>query len=399
VTVILCAGVLGQLIAVSVARPGFYLENTPIELRWFRLGVLLAATLSVLGTLRVGLLRSAWFPSLLVVHFCQGAWVIHASPNPAIDVFTVHKEAIAALMSGANPYAITFPNIYSDTGFYPPDWVIDGRVQFGFPYPPLTLLMTVPGELLLGDFRYSNLAAMTMTGALIGFGAPGVAAKLAAVMYLYTPRAFFVLEQSWTEPLLVPLLAATVICAMRSPSWTFLPLGGLLVAKQYMLLAAPAALLRLPDAFTSGRLVPLLCKTGSVAIILTVPFIVWDPAAFLRSVVLVQMYEPIRFDSLSYISALALFMPVSAAALAGPVLAAAAAGLALWRLPRQPWAIPAAVALITLVLFAFGKKAFCNYYFFVIGALACAIAALTGAEHRDADSAKAKTKGAEWQRP
>ena len=34
------------------------------------------------------------------------------------------------------------------------------------------------------------------------------------------------------------------------------------------------------------------------------------------------------------------------------------------------------MTLTTFAMFAFGSKAFCNYYFFVIGALCCAIAAI-----------------------
>jgi hypothetical protein len=35
------------------------------------------------------------------------------------------------------------------------------------------------------------------------------------------------------------------------------------------------------------------------------------------------------------------------------------------------------LALSTFASFAFGSKAFCNYYFFVAGALCCGAAALT----------------------
>jgi hypothetical protein len=42
--------------------------------------------------------------------------------------------------------------------------------------------------------------------------------------------------------------------------------------------------------------------------------------------------------------------------------------------------------LLTFVLFAFGKKAFCNYYFFVLGAMALAIAS-AGEEHGGEDRA------------
>jgi hypothetical protein len=50
--------------------------------------------------------------------------------------------------------------------------------------------------------------------------------------------------------------------------------------------------------------------------------------------------------------------------------------MALWRAPRTPAGFAAAVAVTFTVFFAFSKQAFGNYYFFVIGALACALAAI-----------------------
>ena len=41
----------------------------------------------------------------------------------------------------------------------------------------------------------------------------------------------------------------------------------------------------------------------------------------------------------------------------------------------SPAVFAAALAFASLAAFAFGRKAFCNYYFFVIGALCCAVAA------------------------
>jgi hypothetical protein len=43
---------------------------------------------------------------------------------------------------------------------------------------------------------------------------------------------------------------------------------------------------------------------------------------------------------------------------------------------NTPEGFAASIAFTTFAFFAFGSKAFCNYYFFVIGALCCAIAAL-----------------------
>jgi hypothetical protein len=55
--------------------------------------------------------------------------------------------------------------------------------------------------------------------------------------------------------------------------------------------------------------------------------------------------------------------------------AGAASALALWRLPRTPAGFGAAISVTFLAFFAFNKQAFCNYYFFVIGALYASVAA------------------------
>jgi len=46
---------------------------------------------------------------------------------------------------------------------------------------------------------------------------------------------------------------------------------------------------------------------------------------------------------------------------------------------NTPEGFAATVTFTTFAFFAFGSKAFCNYYFFVIGALCCAIAAVPSA--------------------
>src|SRR6185295_8463076 len=108
---------------------------------------------------------------------------------------------------------------------------VGGRLQFGYPYPPLTLLLTTVAH-LLGDFRYAQLAAMTLAGGLLAFARPGRNALAAAALLLFTPRGFFVLEAGWTEPFAVLFLAATVFALCRAPRWAAIPLGLLLASKQ-----------------------------------------------------------------------------------------------------------------------------------------------------------------------
>ena len=54
----------------------------------------------------------------------------------------------------------------------------------------------------------------------------------------------------------------------------------------------------------------------------------------------------------------------------------AAIAVALWRFRRTPAGFAAAVPIAYFLFFAFGKQAFANYYFLVIGATCCAIATL-----------------------
>ena len=64
------------------------------------------------------------------------------SPDPAIDVVTVQKEAAASLRAGENPYQkAEYANIYSPkTPWYP-----DGRMS-SYPYPPLTMVAPMIGD-------------------------------------------------------------------------------------------------------------------------------------------------------------------------------------------------------------------------------------------------------------
>ena len=171
-----------------------------------------------------------------------------------IDVFMFQRDSAAALLSGVNPYAITFPNPYPTGAYYGPDMVVDGRLMFGFVYPPLSAFLSVLGA-WAGDVRYAQLGAMTLAAACMAYTRRGRLGGLAAGLYLFTPRNLFVLEQSWTEPFVVLFLAATVWCAARHPRVAPYALGLFLAVKQYAVLALPLALLigRPPMTFAGFR--------------------------------------------------------------------------------------------------------------------------------------------------
>jgi hypothetical protein len=120
----------------------------------------------------------------------------------------------------------------------------------------------------------------------------------------------------------------------------------------------------------------------AVASAITLPFVIWDAAGFMKSVVLLQFREPFRLDSLSFLvwmSRRGIHPPTTVVTLT----ALAVATFAVRRtLPHCPAGFAAGMAVVSFAAFAFGKKAFCNYYFFVIGTLMTAVAA-AGTEKHD----------------
>jgi hypothetical protein len=375
--------IAGQIALLLRFPPGMYLQARA-NLNLFRAGIVLQAALAGFGVIAGGKraalwsdgmkkLARAWFPALLTVHVALGIWMLRASPSPRIDVVVVHREALQALAHGQSPYAITFENIYgAGSGFYNSQAVAGNRVMFGYPYPPLNLLLAAPGHWIAGDYRYVQLAAWIIGAGLVGFAQPGVVAKLAATLLLTQPRGFFVLEQGWTEPIALLMLALTVYAMIRRPalaSWA----GGLLVAsKQYLVIAA-VLLLRFATGHWNGT--AFVLRALAIAMIVTVPFILWNPRAFFESVVFLQMREPFRIDSLSYLSWAARHGWGAGSFLWAMAAAVLTVALTSMVTPNTPAGFAAALALSTFSTFAFGSKAFCNYYFFIVGAMCCALAA------------------------
>ncbi len=326
---------------------------------------------------------------LLVIYLALGFSTIAGAPAPPIDVWAWHREALDALFSGRNPYAMTMPNIYGAASQYDgPGLVAGDRVLMGFQYPPLSLFLAVPGY-LLGDYRYSLLLAGAMTGGLLYLSRPGGIGAIASALWLFSPIAFFVIGCGWTDSFAVLFLTMTAFAASRRSRWIFVPLGLLFAVKQYAVLVAPLVLL-LPvseaDSF-KGRL-RLLLEAAGVAVAVTAPMFLLNPPAMFRDLITFQVLQPFRAESLS--------IPgwwhgtMRGGQLPGWVCFVAiipATFIALWRGRPTAFGFPLATAFVLMVFFAFGKQAFVNYYHFVFGALVTAF--VFAAEDAQADGAKA----------
>ncbi len=369
-------GLALQFSQLLTSPPGYYVRPIPGFREFF--AVLAAAAFVTGGALaRRPALGAYQGPAMVLLFALAGWWMIRASYPPQIDVFIFQQESSRALAHGQNPYALTFPNIYRNMQFYGPGIADERTVFIGFPYLPLSLLLAFPGWLIAGDFRVAQLAACAITAAAFTGLAPGRLPLLATAVLLFTPRMFFVLEQGWTEPFGVALLALVTLAATRRSRWLPLALGLLLAWKQYTVLFLPLAALLVPRPFHWRAYARLVLPAIAVAAAITLPFFLWNPAAFWKSVVLAQFAQPFRMEALS----LPAWWVVEEShpefnvlpwMLAGTV-AAMVAVLARGR--RGPAAFVTGSALVYAVFIALSKQSFCNYWWFVLGCICCALAA------------------------
>ena len=370
------AGLALHLGYLFTSVPGVYLrlaEGDFLSFQWGLVGVAVVGASLVRGAPRW--VFGAQVALLVAMHFALGVWVIERSPDPVIDVYRFHRIAIDGLRSGIDPYGLTFPDLYPATNMYGPGLSVNGRLQFGFPYFPLSLLVAMPGQIVAGDPRYAQLVAIELAAVLMAFARRGGLGSIAAVLYLTTPRIFFVLEQSWTEPFLVLGVSAVVFAACRDSRWLPWAFGAFIGLKQYLVFALPAVALLLGRRSDRHGLLTFLLKATMLATAVTLPFFVWNPRGFWRSVVTLQFHQPFRPDALSFLASWVSSGHEQPPVLVAFVVAGAASALALWRLPRTPAGFGAAVGLTLFTFFVFNKQAFCNYYFFVVGTLCASVAA------------------------
>ncbi|HYX28590.1 MAG TPA: hypothetical protein VE863_08490 [Pyrinomonadaceae bacterium] len=311
---------------------------------------------------------------LMVPHLLIGVWSIRGLPNPDFDVYWCHMHSLEALLKGINPHTLTLAYVHPDELKYPASYVYDGVVHIGFPYPPLSLFMALPGYLIGGDYRYSGLAATALSAGLMIYARPSRLSFLAAALFLSTPAMVTVLKMGWTEPYVLLLFTLTIFCACRAPKLFPYALGLLIASKQYAIFAALGVFLLPIERGRAKDYAIMIGKALLVATAITLPWMLWNVRGFLHDVILLQFLLPFRMDALSYLVWLTYNTGRQPPAVIGFIMMAPAVALMRWRGARTVAGFAAAVAFIFLSFFSFNKAAFINYYFLVIGAICCAVA-------------------------
>jgi hypothetical protein len=304
--------------------------------------------------------------AILALAMGLGAWMLRASPAPAIDVWAVHQQGADALLHGRQ--------VYADGAIHTEDTNTHARAIDTYSYPPLNLILTAAAYGVTGETRWAQLVAIFAGGLLLravavraGWSRP--IPDLLMVCLLFHPRGLFVLEQSWGEPLALPLLGGFALAATTGKTTLAAVLLGLLcAAKQHYVLYLPALAL-VPGIGLRGAAIAVATMVATYA-----PFAVVAPGGLWDAIVMHHLKNPFRADSLS-LAAILWKRGTLLPSWMGFVASLASLGALVW-VPRQLGALLLASSLTFLVFYALGRQAFCNYYYLLGATWLFAAAAL-----------------------
>mgnify|MGYP000725343141 CR=1 FL=1 len=380
--ILIILGFIWQVFQLLTQPPGIARLEDKLDQLWiFQLLIILSGffaltSLIPLKQISQRIQRFAVFLTF-ITFLGAGIWIIKAYPNPQIDVFRFQQTSSKALLQGKNPYEQPIPNIYGPgTSLYGEKLIEGDHLNVSNPYPPLSIYVSTLGYIVGKDIRYSHLAAILLVAILIIIINPNRDSLLISYLFLFTPRVFFVLEQSWTEPIVLLFTIIAIWSALKKSKWLPYALGLMIASKQYYVFIIPFLYFLIPTKTNWRKWIKPSATLIATGLIVTAFLALWNIPAFLWNVGIFQWYQPFRVDSLSFATLYVLFFQqyppgyLSFAALfiaflfAKHYLTPSAENFAL------------AISLGLGIFFAFNKQAFCNYYYLFLGSLAVAAAVL-----------------------
>jgi hypothetical protein len=318
----------------------------------------LAAATAALAVATLWLKRdSISWAAVALLALATGVTTIVSASDPRIDVWYLLQQSSTGLLHGLDMYR--------------QHWQHSTGLQAVYPYLPSTTLVLAPFKWLLGDVRYGLLLASLLTSWQLRRIAPAAPAAL-ALLVLVSPHWAFLIDQSWTEPLLLALLtAAFVSIQLGRPTLAIVGLGVALAAKQHIVLLLP--LFALWPAFGFRR----TAKAAALALAIALPWLIAGPHDMWHDAVHANLSLGVIPRALSLPSML-LRHDITVGfwfTLLGLALVYA---VTLLRAPRTVAALALSCAAVLWAVDLANKQSFFNHYQLPLGLLVVAIACASG---------------------
>ena len=262
-----------SLLALLVKPPVENVVTTP----WLSVGIAVGAVTAAVVAVLPWLPERWWWVALVVM--AAGFALVILGGRPLIDVWIILRDSAGGLLHGLNPYEMRFPDVPA------------GQTDNCFNYLPATFLLTAPAQWLFGDVRWLETAYLFGAVALLGWHTRRwPLALLVGVL----PGTLYVVQQSWTEPLLLlGLVAGYVLIERDRANWAIVPIALALATKQHLVVLVP--LLAFWPRFGWRR---VLVTFGAAAAV-CLPWLIADPGRFRTCTADFYLLTPLQNRSVS----------------------------------------------------------------------------------------------------
>jgi hypothetical protein len=284
-----------------------------------------------------------------------------------LDVFVSLQRAAAALLSGHNPYGVSFRAV-DMTG--PNSSVL---VPIHFQYLPGAAIIAAPGR-LLGDVRSMSLlfsGLLIIAGVYLAAQSPEGTTRAwrIAGLSLALPLTLVMVHFGWVDVYGLAAFAGWVALRRRHPRWAVACLAASFTVKPTILVAV------VPFFLWSSRARRETVVAALLAALLILPFaLITGVGAFYQDVIGIQTQLGFWYGSLTIGAAWYALTGHLLSPLVGPI---AGCLVALFVLRRRPADLGDALlqgAALSTAAFLLSKWAFVNYYYLPVSLLVLALA-------------------------
>jgi hypothetical protein len=330
-----------------------FLYITGSDLTAIHLLSIATASVAALSLLAADRWRRAAWAAILVLAAATGIVTIVVINNPNIDVWDLLQQSSTGLLHGDDMYR--------------QHWVGSTGLQAVYPYLPGSTLVLAPFRWLLGDVRFGLLAASVLAAWLLRRHAPAAPPAFAALL-IVMPDWVYLINRSWTEPLLVAALAGAII-AMRSgrTGLAVIAFAVALACKQHIVLLVP--LFALWPSFGLRRTATAI----GLAFLVVLPWIIAGPHDIWHDAVHANLSLGATTRALN-VQGLLLRHGVSVGSWFLAAVLVGAYALVLWRVPRTPSGLALSCAVVMWAFDLANTQTFFNHYVLPAGLLLIALA-------------------------